>query len=85
MLFIHYYPFILLHIPFITYLSQTFFIVMYPCFIEMRSNIPYNRIQDRILLSSFYNRNTESRKFKGFSLKCRNTHEIDYFLTPSDT
>lgn len=35
--------------------------------------------------TNLYYRNTESRKFKGFSLKCRNTHEIDCFLTPSDT
>lgn len=33
----------------------------------------------------FYNGNTESCKFKGFSLKCRNTHEINSFSTPLNT
>ncbi len=32
-----------------------------------------------------YIRNTESCKFKGFSLKCRNTHEINSFSTPLNT
>ena len=36
-------------------------------------------------LGCLYYRNTESCKFKGFSLKCRNTHEINSFSTPLNT